>query len=249
MKGELWESSGRPHIGKEMLRPSAISACLPRARTNGTGLLDRRWLQSFPRMWSGRRELHWCSTGVPWGPQAFWCLPDYPLTTEPGPLGKRCMKWVPDDPGHACSVGERALLILYHWLDQPLKPCPQRKRLQSCPEFSIVPGYTCPAGCPLQGSPEVWAPDLRCLAGVSNPIEIPVSHDVLAIGALMHFIKWLFSFTFSWVLFLAVLLFFFFWGGGWGVSWNRFSTSQISPPSSSLFTRKKRNASKSNCLC
>ena len=92
VKGELWESSGRPHIGKEMLRPSAISACLPRARTNGTGLLDRRGLQSFPRMWSGRRELHWCSTGVPWGPQAFWCLPDYPLTTEPGPLGKRCMK-------------------------------------------------------------------------------------------------------------------------------------------------------------
>ena len=93
VKGELWETphwKGDVETIHQMIL--VISACLPQARTHGTGLLDRRGLQSFPRVWSGRRESHWCSTGVPWGPQAFWCLPDYPLTTEPGPLGKRCMK-------------------------------------------------------------------------------------------------------------------------------------------------------------
>ena len=68
MKAELW---GTPHwkgdVEAILQMIQVISACLPLARTNGTGLLDRRGLQSFPRMWS--RELHQCSTGVPWGPR------------------------------------------------------------------------------------------------------------------------------------------------------------------------------------
>ena len=192
MKGEFWETphwKGDVDTTRQMIQ--VISACLPLARTSGTRLLDRRGLQSFPRMRSGWRELHQCSTGVPWGPTAV--PPRLSFDHRIWAPGEEMHEVSSNDPGHACPVGERALLIVYHWLDQPLKPCPQRKRLQSCPEFSTVPVHTFPTGCPLQGSPEVWVPDLRCLAGVSNPTKIPVSHDVLALGALMYFKGWLFS--------------------------------------------------------